>query len=81
MPEETPVSLQHESKGRLGQRSRREFFYTLKSERVHYQNYQDQDKAKKDLFEYIEVFYNRKRRHSTIENLSPFEYEELKQAA
>jgi len=80
--EKTPVSLQHEPKGRLlGQCGRREFFHTLKSERVHHQNYQDQEEAKKDLFEYIEVFYSRKRRHSTIENLSPFEYEELKQPA
>jgi len=57
------------------------FFHTLKSERVHHQHYQNQEEATKDLFEYIEVFYNRKRRHSTIGYLSPFEYEELKQAA
>lgn len=35
------------------------------------------EKAKKAIFEYIELFYNRKRRHSSLGYLSPIEYEKL----
>lgn len=53
------------------------FFRTLKVERVHAQKlYPDRTAAKRDLFDYIEVWYNRQRRHSTIGYLSPADYED-----
>ena len=47
------------------------FFNSLKNERVHGTNYATRDEAKADLFEYIELFYNRRRRHSTLNGKSP----------
>jgi transposase InsO family protein len=38
-------------------------------------HYATREEAKPDIFEYIEVFYNRKRRHSTLGYQSPAEYE------
>ena len=51
------------------------FFHTLKTELVHHQTYQNRDEAKKAIFEYIEVFYNRQRLHSANGYLSPVDYE------
>lgn len=51
------------------------FFATLKKELVHRQRYQTRAEAKASLFHYIEVFYNRQRRHSALGYLSPDEYE------
>lgn len=51
------------------------FFHSLKAEHVSFQNYLTRDHAKKDLFDYIELFYNRERRHSAIKYLSPAAYE------
>jgi transposase InsO family protein len=51
------------------------FFHTLKTELVHHQIYQNRDEAKKAIFEYIEVFYNRERLHSANGYLSPIDYE------
>lgn len=51
------------------------FFGTLKTELVHHRNYRTRDEARADIFEWIEVFYNRKRRHSTLGYLSPAEFE------
>jgi putative transposase len=57
------------------------FFHTLKTELVHHQSYQTRDEAKQDIFDYIEVFYNRERLHSTNNYLSPVDYEmQLKSA-
>jgi transposase InsO family protein len=53
------------------------FFGTLKSERVHHSLYHTRDEAKTDLFHYIEGFYNRRRRHSALDYLSPEAYEQL----
>lgn len=53
------------------------FFGTLKTEWVDDQDYRSHDQAKQDLFEYIEVFYNRQRRHSYLDYVSPMEYEGL----
>ena len=50
------------------------FFNSLKNERVHGTRYATRDEARADLFEYIEVFYNRKRRHSTLDYVSPEQY-------
>jgi transposase InsO family protein len=51
------------------------FFGTLKRELVYHRRYTTQREATQDIFEYIEVFYNRKRRHSTLGYDSPAEYE------
>jgi transposase InsO family protein len=47
------------------------FFHTLKVEVVYGKIYETREEAKSCLFEYIEVFYNRQRRHSTLKQLSP----------
>jgi transposase InsO family protein len=52
------------------------FFGTLKSERVYHQVYRTHDEARSDLFYYIEVFYNRRRLHSSLGYCSPEEYEQ-----
>ena len=51
------------------------FFSTLKRERVSDRRYATRQDAERDLFEYIEVFYNRKRRHTTLGGVSPIEFE------
>ena len=51
------------------------FFGTLKRELVYYRRYATREAATRDIFEYIEVFYNRQRRHSTLGYDSPAEYE------
>jgi putative transposase len=53
------------------------FFGTLKSELVHHRVYDTHDDARPDLFFYIEGFYNRRRRHSSLDYLSPLDYEQL----
>lgn len=53
------------------------FFGSLKTEWVHGKKYQAREDAKKDVFKYIEVFYNHKRRHAALGYLSPSAYEEL----
>lgn len=53
------------------------FFATLKSELIHRRHYQSHREAKSDIFEYIEVFYNRQRRHSALNYLSPVQYESI----
>ena len=52
------------------------FFHTLKTELTHHRRYQAREEARQDIFEYIEVFYNRQRSHSTIGYQAPFCYEE-----
>jgi putative transposase len=51
------------------------FFATLKKELVHDEDYTTREEARASLFEYIEVFYNRVRRHSSLGYQSPVEYE------
>ena len=51
------------------------FFHRLKTELTHHRDYWTRNQAKADIFEYIEVFYNRSRRHSSLGYLSPGEYE------
>ena len=51
------------------------FFHTLKTELVHHQHYATREDARRDIFAYIEGFYNRTRRHSAIGYLSPIEME------
>jgi putative transposase len=57
------------------------FFHSLKVECVHNKNYETRKEARADLFEYIEVFYNRKRLHSYLGYRSPVEFRELQNAA
>src|SRR3954469_19687506 len=51
------------------------FFSSLTTERTARKIYRTRDEAKADVFDYIECFYNPKRRHSTIGYLSPMEFE------
>ena len=50
------------------------FFNSLKNERVHGSRYETRAEATADLFDYIEPFYNRKRRHSTLGHKSPEQF-------
>jgi transposase InsO family protein len=52
------------------------FFHSLKTECVGFEDYRSRDEARVSLFDYIELFYNRKRRHSSLGYRSPaaFEY-------
>jgi len=51
------------------------FFSSLKTERTARKTYKTRDEARADVFDYIERFYNPRRRHSTIGYLSPMEFE------
>ena len=48
---------------------------TSTREFVYHRHYTTRDEATQDIFEYIEVFYNRRRRHSTLGYYSPAEFE------
>jgi putative transposase len=50
------------------------FFNSLKNERVFHEDYETRAQAKQDLFEYIEMFYNRRRRHSALGYRSPAQH-------
>jgi putative transposase len=52
------------------------FFASLKWERTKRRKYQTREQARPDVFDYIERFYNRKRRHGYVGNISPTEFEE-----
>jgi putative transposase len=52
------------------------FFATLKRERVKRRKYRTRDEARADVFDYIERFYNRERRHGYVGNISPVQFEE-----
>ncbi len=51
------------------------FFSSLKNELVHHTSFKRRDEARTAIFEYIEVFYNRQRRHQSLDYLSPVDYE------
>ena len=51
------------------------FMPTLKTERLSRTHYRTRDEARGDAFDYIERFYNPKRRHSTLDYVSPANYE------
>lgn len=53
------------------------FFGTLKTELVHGERYRSRLEAKLSIFEYVQVFYNRQRRHSALGYRSPEQYEKL----
>jgi transposase InsO family protein len=52
------------------------FFHTLKTEHVDLCQFRTREEAINSIFEYVEVFYNRKRLHSTLGYLSPLEFED-----
>ena len=56
------------------------FFHTLKEELVTDADYKTKDEARRSIFEYIELFYNRKRLHSTLGYRAPLEYERMNAA-
>lgn len=58
-------------------RSQNLFFSSLKKERVKQKIYSTREDAKADIFDYIEVFYNRQRRHSHLNQMSPLAFEKL----
>jgi putative transposase len=56
------------------------FFSTLKTERTSRKVYRTRDEARADVFDYIERFYNVRRRHSTLDYLSPLQYEQQRRS-
>jgi transposase InsO family protein len=52
------------------------FFHTLKTELVHHRTYVTRDKAKRDLFAYVEGFYNHQRLHSALDYRTPNQAEQ-----
>lgn len=53
------------------------FFHSLKTELVHHEKFITRAQANEKIFEYIEIFYNRKRIHSSNNYMSPYEFEEV----
>ena len=53
------------------------FFATLKKDIVHRRQYETRAEAQQEIFEYIELFYNNKRRHSGLNYMSPRDYERM----
>ena len=51
------------------------FFGLIKRERINRKRYRTREQARADIFDYIEVFYNRKRRHGYLGNISPVDFE------
>lgn len=51
------------------------FFQLLKREHIRRKTYMDREEARRDVFDYIEMFYNPKRRHGYANRLSPVEFE------
>lgn len=57
------------------------FFHSLKTELVYRRNFKTREEAKQAIFEWIEAWYNRKRLHSSLEYMTPEQYENLSLAA
>jgi len=54
------------------------FFSSLKNEIVHHRNYHTRDEARAEIFDYIELFYNRKRLHQSFNYQTPMKYKSVK---
>jgi transposase InsO family protein len=54
------------------------FFGSLKTERVFQSDYRSREEARRDIVDYIEMFYNSRRRHSRLGYLSPRQFEEMR---
>ena len=52
------------------------FFATLKRELIHRRDFITRAQAQQEIFDYIEVFYNRQRKHSYLGYVTPVEFEE-----
>ena len=57
------------------------FFSSLKTERTAGKVYRTRDQARADVFDYIERFYNSRRRHSTLGYMSPIDFEKRPRVA
>jgi transposase InsO family protein len=57
------------------------FFATLKTELIYDERYRTRNQARRSIFKYIEMFYNRNRIHTALGGLSPDQYEKFKSAA
>jgi putative transposase len=57
------------------------FFHSLKTELVYRTTFKNREEAKQAIFDWIETWYNRRRRHSALEYMAPEEYERLALAA
>jgi len=74
--EEAGVEVSYGSKGDCFDNAASESFHaTLKKELIHRRSWETRDQARSAVFEYIEGFYNRRRRHSKLGYLSPVDYE------
>jgi putative transposase len=51
------------------------FFSNLKNELVHHRTFATRDQARAEIFDYIEIFYNRQRAHASLRYVSPVDYE------
>jgi len=56
------------------------FFSLLKRERIRRRTYKTRDQARSDVFDYIEMFYNPKRKHTNNGMLSPADFEQQKKS-
>ena len=54
----------------------RVFFHSLKTELIHHEKFLTRSQANEKIFEYIEIFYNRQRLHSSTGYMSPSEFED-----
>ena len=61
----------------LGHAVAESFFSSLKKERIRKRVYKTRDLARADIFDYIEVLYNRTRRHSHLGAISPEAFESV----
>lgn len=52
------------------------FFSTLKNELIHLRRFKTREEAKEAIFDYIEVFYNRQRRHSSLGYMTPWQFKQ-----
>jgi putative transposase len=52
------------------------FFHTLKTEMIYHEDFETREQARRAIFEWVEVFYNRERIHSTLNYMSPVTFEE-----
>jgi putative transposase len=53
------------------------FFATIKKELIHRRTWPTKAELRLEVFDYIEIFYNRQRRHSTLAGLSPEKFEKM----
>jgi len=51
------------------------FFGNLKNELTHHRDFHTREQARSEIFDYIEIFYNRQRAHATLQYMSPLDYE------